>query len=243
MHGTSAALCAAPQTGVDVDEFEEALYHITHDLRAMLRATRTIPEWLREDLESEGRPLSETVSSSLGMLEASARRADTLLDDLLTYSRVGRCGDPVSTFDIASAVLDAAARVGVPETFVIETCLEAPELTAPRNDCVTLLATLLSNAVIHRDSPSGNISIASYARDGSIVLSVEDDGPGIPEVHRASVFDMMKRLKSRDAREGSGLGLSIARKIVLGWGGDIRARGARAGRGTRIEVTLPDGTG
>ena len=224
----------------DRDEFEAALYHITHDLGAMMRAMRTLPGWVREDLEAEGVQLSDTVRQSLGMLETNAARAETLLEDLLTYSRVGRGDEAASDVDLAQAVREAAGAVGLPEGFRLETAFEVPVVRAPEAACGLLFHALLSNAIVHHDRTEGRIRVTSREEGGTVVLRVEDDGPGIPAQHLDAVFAMMTRLKSRDECEGSGLGLSIARKIVHGWGGGIRALDT-GGRGTTIEITLPAG--
>jgi two-component system sensor histidine kinase BaeS len=84
----------------------------------------------------------------------------------------------------------------------------------------------------------GTITLGAAATDGSLEINVTDDGPGIPPELVGSVFDRFA--KSAESR-GSGLGLSIARAIVLAHGGTIAAEASPAGRGTRIRITLPAG--
>ena len=222
-----------------VDEFDEIIYHITHDVRSTLRALKTLPSWLRDDLTSSGAAPSTSVMDILQMIEQQADRADQILLDLRTYSRIGRVHEEPKMIPLDEAIREAVRRNSIPSAFNLQTDLKVKALRMPRNECRELFAALISNAVKHHDRDDGTISIRSVQTATKIRLDVDDDGPGIPEQFRERVFKMMSTLRARDECPGSGLGLSIVRKIVTQLGGTVIAAEPPSGRGTRISIELP----
>lgn len=222
------------------DELDEIIYHITHDLRASLRALKSLPGWLREDLTASGPSPSTSVLEILGMIEEQAERADTMLLDLRTFSRIGRVGDEPAMIPFSEAIDAALERVKLPAGFSVTRDIRLHSLRAPRNELRELLFAVFSNAVKHHDRDSGTIAIEVSRHGGNIVITVEDDGPGIPEQFCDRVFEMMATLRARDDCPGSGLGLSIARKIVERLDGSIKAMPAQNDRGTCITIRLPE---
>ena len=88
--------------------------------------------------------------------------------------------------------------------------------------------------------PGSRIELNAAILADDVVISVTDEGPGIPPAERERVFDMFYRLRDRDERQpGSGLGLAICKGFVEVMGGRISVRGGQEGRGTQVEITLP----
>lgn len=240
MASSTVQTCAAPTAKPDAEaEFDEIIYHITHDVRASLRAMRLLPAWLREDLEQLGLSIEGSVAETLDMMEAQAARADRLLVDLRTYSRIGRLADDPVSVPLDDVVSEALAREPVPGAFRLAVLIDVPRLRASRNELVELFAALISNAVKHHEGGAGAIEVSVLRVQDGVAIAVQDDGPGIPEAFRDRVFSMMTTLRSRDECEGSGLGLAIVRKIVERLGGTVRILDGAGGRGTRIEAHLP----
>lgn len=229
----------APTPQIGETEFEDVIYHITHDVRASLRAIGTLPGWIREDLEAMLQGDHPTIMTHLEMLETHAARADRILVDLLAYSRVGRMSDEMRVLDLAALVREAAVAMSLPPGFRIETSLQIEWMSAPANDLLDLLKAMISNAAKHHHRTDGVIRIATHAGAEEMVLSIEDDGPGIPEVFRPRVMRLMTTLKPRDQVEGSGIGLPHSQKIARSLGGDVVIRDTSTGEGVRIEVRLP----
>ena len=202
-------------------EFEEILYHITHDVRASLRAIKTLPEWILEELERSCPTVPEQVHEDFALLRIQAERADQILLDLRTYSRIGRLSDVPSMVDLPTA-FSAALREADPDgTLQVETDFQAQEIHAPRNDVVTVFMALLSNAIKHNSGADKRIFAGAWADDAGMHLTFEDAGPGIaPEFHDR-VFKLMTTLRSRDECEGSGVGLALVKKIVASQGGTV----------------------
>lgn len=221
------------------NELDEILYHITHDVRAAIRAIRTLPVWLREDLEADGVALGDSALETLRLLQVQTDRADKMMTDLRTYSRVGRIRDEISTVPLKACIEEVADHIKLPQGFHLALDLNVHAIKAPANECFLLFGELMSNAVKHHDHSVGTISIASTVTRGQVCITVQDDGPGIEQMLRERVFGLMTTLRPRDECEGSGMGLSIARKIVTSLGGTIQITDTPSARGTRIEIRLP----
>jgi signal transduction histidine kinase len=226
-------------SGVDED-IETCFYHMTHDLRATLRAIKHLPEWIRDDLKSEGTPISEQADEYFDLLAIYANRADRLLLDLRTYSRVGRMSDNPSPQGLELLFHSAMRAAELPKSFAVETNFEVETLVAPSSDMLVLATALLHNAWYHHDQSNGTVFISTAKAGEFVEIVIGDDGPGIPEEHRQRVFRMLTTLRPRDEVEGSGLGLSIVLKIVTLLGGTVFVRDREAGRGTEVVVRLPN---
>jgi signal transduction histidine kinase len=220
------------------DSFETYLYLITHDLRACFRALKTIPVWIAEDLNNAEVPAE--VYAHLEMLTTQALRGDRMLIDLREFSRVGRLSSPPVTEDIRSIAERCWQALSPPDTVELDLDQAEGAVTLPHEDATRLFSALLENAVKHRDRPEGHVRIVSSSEPDARIR-IEDDGPGIAEEYREKAFELLTTLRPRDACEGSGVGLALARKIVEAAGGVIGLEHVRAGRGLCVSIHLPQG--
>lgn len=168
----------------------------------------------------------------LGELLAETQHLSRLVEDVRTLANAeaGALDLRKETFDAAELIRDAAAAIATPVT------LDLPEELMLEADPVRIrevLLNLLSNAAQH--APEGTISVSAEARAREIVIRVRDNGPGIPTDQLPHVFERFQ--KGRHSR-GSGLGLSIARKLVQAHQGTIDVESIE-GVGTTLTVTLP----
>ncbi len=215
-------------------ELDEFAYVASHDLKSPLQDVRNLTEWLVEDL---GDDLPDAARRHVALLQERVRRMERLLDDLLEYSRVGRGDDRATTFTLAEVVDEVAALVCAGSDFEVR--VEGPDvtITSPRAPLEKVLRNLISNAIKHHDAERGTIWVRAAPRDRWLEVSVADDGPGIPEAFRERVFRMFQTLRSRDAVEGSGVGLAIVKKSVERFGGSVRISGGA--RGATVTFTWP----
>lgn len=235
-HAPRTAQTSPPDPEAELEQF---LYIVTHDLRAAFRAFQTIPEWIAEDMGPLPPERQEALSGHLEMLTTQAARCDRMLLDLRDYSRIGRRADPTVEHGLKEVLERALRLFPLPGGFDLAVLGEA-RVVGPLNELALLLSALLSNAVKHHDRAEGQITLtAAPGPDGMVRLSVIDDGPGIPEKFREAVFDLLRTLRPRDSCEGSGMGLSLARRIVTRAGGSIAIRDTGAERGTTVDFTLP----
>ena len=219
-------------------DFEDLIYLLSHDVRNSVRALLEVPAWIEEDLIEAGHKITGSLAENLELVNTHTRRLDRMLIDLLVHSRVGR-KQTVKSVDLAEAIDLVVEQMILPSGFTFETDLKCKSVRVGDRDILTLLSALISNAIKHHDRKEGLIRVTSFRDSTQCVLTVSDDGPGIPAKHREAVFDAMMTLRPRDEVEGSGMGLAIVRKIVDLYGGRMRWANETADRGAMLEIGLP----
>lgn len=222
------------------EELEQFAYVASHDLKAPLRGIENLVTWIAEDL---GALLEGGVRTNMDLVRSRVRRLESLLDDLLAYSRAGRAEGGDEQVDLGALVAELAALVSPPAGFRIEAAPGLPVIATPRAPLIQVLQNLIGNAIKHHDHPAtGQVRVHAAPCAGETCFTVEDDGPGIPAQFRDRVFGMFQTLRPRDEVEGSGMGLAIVRKIVERRGGTIGLadRTAPDARGLVVRFTWPD---
>ncbi|RJL32259.1 HAMP domain-containing protein [Bailinhaonella thermotolerans] len=220
----------------DADARQRALVSdAAHELRSPLASIRT---QLEVALDYPDR--TDWPDTARGVLEDTLRLS-RLAEDLLALARLDERRGAVrqERLDLAALALGVAERYGEAPVAVTASAGEGggvPVMGEP-GDLTRVLVNLIDNAVRHAES-AVSVSVGDE-RGGWAVLTVTDDGPGIPEADRERVFARFTRLdtaRSRDAG-GAGLGLAIVRETVRAHGGDVHLEDA--GPGLRAVVRLP----
>ncbi|MBX3461379.1 MAG: PAS domain S-box protein [Planctomycetes bacterium] len=221
-----------------VAELDEFNYVASHDLQEPLRTMSTYCGLLKKDLGEN--PPRRAVEDMQAILDASLRM-QRLITDLLEYSRSGHRDLKLEVVDLARVMQrvkgDLMARLE-------ETggSIEWNGLPVVRGDDMQLgrvLQNLVANGLKFRRPGVPPLVQITAVQDGANVrLTVQDNGIGIEEKHLDQVFKPFKRLHGIGKYEGSGIGLSICRKIIERHGGAIEVA-SEPGVGSRFTVTLP----
>lgn len=220
-------------------EFDKIMYHISHDLGGSTRAISDIPQWIIEDLSDANIVLPEEINNHLRLLIRHSNRLENMMQGFLEYSRVGRY-QGLATLDPSKVLSWILEETAYPETWEIINNVSSCTLRMSKHDLTALFKCLISNPIKHSDQNHGRLEINSHIEDGFVKILFSDDGPGIEPQWQDKIFEMMKTLKSRDQVEGSGLGLSICKKICDHYGGDIWVDSSPAEkRGSVFGVSLP----
>ena len=227
----------AQEKVVDVVEetntkLQEFAYLAAHDLKAPLNTLRMITELMDPD-DSRAEMEQNIVD-----LSAQARRMQRLIDDLLDYSKIGsteRCAEIVDT---AAFFDDVLGLVSIPDGFTVSHDSDQPQLSFVKAETELILRNLISNSIEHHDQPEGTVHIALCSDQHQLSITVEDDGPGIPDKHKPLIFKQFYRIKG-NKKSGSGMGLAAVARTV-----DI-AKGAmsvddRPGGGAVFRINLPN---
>ena len=210
----------------------------SHDLKAPLRGIENLVSWIEEDLEGV---LTGDTQTNMDLLKSRVRRLESLLDDLLAYSRAGRVENQNDAVDTRQVVDDLATLVSPPEGFRIVADPSLPQLQTPRAPLTQVFQNLIGNAIKHHDRPTaGLVTVKALPGEGATEFTVTDDGPGIPDRFFDRVFGMFQTLKPRDEVEGSGMGLAIVKKLIERRGGKVWLSGGEAGQGLSVHFTWPE---
>lgn len=221
----------------DLDHF---VYVASHDFKAPLRGIDNLATWIEEDA---GESLSGESREHIRMMRRRIIRLESLLDDLLAYSRAGRDKIEFENVDVGALLGQLKEDLVAPASFEIVVEAEMPVIYSPKTPLEHVFFNLISNAVKHHDSAIGRIEIGCEKLFNGYAFTVCDDGPGIPLKHRDRIFEMFQTLKPRDVIEGSGMGLAITKRLVQSNNGNISIVGDE-GRGTCIRFTWhPHGNG
>ena len=197
-----------------------------HELRTPIATARTtldVALVAPDDEPAELRQAAQTANRHLA-------RMGRLVGNLLVLER-GPGGRPavVDLQRVASEVAtDLAPLAAEREVDLAVRPGPRAAVAADSDDLRRVVANLIENAVVH-NRPGGRAEVGVTRADGRVLLSVDDDGPGVPPAERERVFARLHRADRRSG--GSGLGLAIARELALAAGGDVRAGGLVAGRG------------
>ncbi len=226
---------ARADVGPADNELEHFVYHISHDLRASIRALTVVPQWIEEDLRAETGGIPNSVAEHVKVLSEQALRLDNMMKDLLTYSRVGRMQSR-GRIELHEALGQVTKDLDLPEGFAVSSDFQVAHLHGAERDIVTLISALVSNAAKHG---AQNVHLSTEGAADGLRLIVRDDGPGIDPKFHAKIFELMTTLKPRDDVEGSGLGLAIARKIMTQHNGTIEVISAGDVQGAEFIATFP----
>jgi PAS domain S-box-containing protein len=218
-------------------ELESFAYSVSHDLRAPLRALEGFSSLLEEE---SGSALDETAQHYLDRIRRNATKMSQLIDDLLRLSRIGRQSLDRVEIDLSAMARDVAEEIAAqyPDRKVSLRIQEGMAARADKALLEVVLVNLLGNAwKFTASTPEAAVSFTSMDRDGESIYAVSDNGVGFDMAYSQNLFTPFQRLHDEREYAGSGIGLSIARRIVARHGGRIWAE-ASPGKGAAFFFTL-----
>jgi signal transduction histidine kinase len=214
-------------------DLEQFSYVASHDLKSPLNAIKQLVGWIAEDCQDI---IPDESKKHLALLAQRSDRMMKLLNDLLDYSRINRTEFKSELVNLNEMSIDILHLLDKPPGFNIS----APdiEIMIPRAPFEIVLRNLISNSIKHHDEKSGYVHISCKSSSDYHVITVEDDGPGIPEKFHDKVMEMFQTLKSRDKVEGSGMGLAMIKRVTEHYQGSISIV-SDGQRGTKIIIHWP----
>jgi PAS domain S-box-containing protein len=214
-------------------ELDQFAYVASHDLKAPLRAIASLSEWVEEDLADQ---LPEENKRQIHLLRSRVYRMESLINGLLRYSRIGRLHIPIETVDVKALLEEIIDTLVPPPTFTITIGSDMPIIKTRRLALQQVLTNLLDNAHKHHPHPNGNVDVSVTDRGRWYEFVIKDDGGGIDPKYHEKIFTIFQTLQSRDAKEGTGIGLAIIKKILDTEGGSIRLE-SKEGEGATFRFT------
>ncbi|WP_103029484.1 GAF domain-containing protein [Salinibacter altiplanensis] len=220
------------------EELESFTYSVSHDLRTPLRAIDGYTRILKEDHADQ---LGEEGQRLLNVVYESAQTMGTLIDDLLTLSRLGRHEMTHGTIDMEALARETIDEVRRAHDVAAETFNLAalPDAAGDRSMLRHVFSNLFSNAVkFTQNEDSPQIDVHGEVRDGTCVYAVNDNGVGFAPARAEELFGVFERAHEADAFEGTGVGLAVVERIVRRHDGRAWAEG-REGEGASFFFSLP----
>ncbi|MBD1809731.1 PAS domain-containing protein [Microcoleus sp. FACHB-SPT15] len=218
-------------------ELEQFAYVASHDLQEPLRAITGFTQLLRQDYQNQ---LDESAQEYMTYIVDGAARMQELIQDLLTYCRLGTDHQGFAAIDCNAVVRQAIANleIAIADSNATVTHESLPTIKANKTQLIQLFQNLISNAVkFHRDEPP-EVHIQAQLRNQEWLFFVRDNGIGIESKYLTRIFEVFKRLHSRTEFSGTGIGLAICKKIVESHSGSIWAE-SQPGLGTTFYFKIP----
>ena len=216
-------------------ELKDFAYTVSHDLKAPLRAIKTLANWISTDYADK---LNESDGEQIKLLLARVNQMNNLINGVLRYSglrHIKQKQDPVDLNQLVSEVID---MIALPDNITITVENSLPVVECEETRIMQLFQNLLSNAVKYMDKAKGKISIDCVEEPDFWKFSVADNGPGIEEKHFEKIFQIFQTISQHEVSESSGVGLAIVKKIVELYDGKVWVE-SEINRGSTFFFTLP----
>ena len=221
---------------VGVTSDRDVLLGLSHDLQEPLRTVRIYADLLEE---KHGETLSDDARTMVQRSRAAAARMEEMVADLVDDATVQVRPEPrtADLQEILTAVQEnLAAAISDSEAAVSHGNL--PVVAVPPSQMLQVLQNLVSNAIKYRADAPPRIHVSAERGSGEFVITVQDNGMGIPDEFQSSVFEMFERGAQAESLPGSGIGLAVCRRVVESHGGRIWVDSTE-GEGSTFHFTVP----
>jgi PAS domain S-box-containing protein len=219
-------------------DLKQFAYVASHDLREPLRMITSFLQLLERRYKDE---LDEDANEFIGFAVDGAKRLDNMIMDLLEYSRVANKEIQFTDVDLEEVIdkIKSNLNILIEEHSATINYDSLPTIRSDENQMLILLQNLISNAIKYRSEETPQIHISAEKQANQYIFGVKDNGIGIDPKHLERIFTIFQRLHTHEEYEGSGIGLSIAQRIVHQHGGEIWAESLPE-QGSTFYFTIPE---
>lgn len=221
-------------------ELEQFAHIVSHDLKAPLSQSKLIVHLLDKKLRMEQN--NKEILELFDMLVVSTNHMSDLIDSIQRYSKSGYLDQQLSYFDLTDLLKQIISGLLVPQKMTITFDENLPLIYTNRQRLYQVLFQLISNAIRFHHKSKGTITIKFEELEEFYSFEIIDDGPGIPEEYHQRIFEIFNRTNLRSTKSGSGVGLSIAKKLVEE-GGGILSVDSKVGSGSKFKFIWPKWNG
>ena len=216
-------------------ELDDFSHIASHDLQAPLRGISNLAEWLVSDLEDK---LPIESQQQLQLIQSRVIQMNTMINGLLQYARVGRENIDDVTIDLSNLIAEVIELLDPPTGFEIRFPTNLPKINTQVLLLKQVLSNLIGNAIKYYDSPNPEVEILVEDYESCLHFTVIDNGLGIAPENHKKIFSIFQTLVSREDLKGTGIGLTIVKKIVESRGGSVWVE-SELGRGSTFSFTWP----
>lgn len=206
---------ALARSNAELDQFA---YVASHDLKAPLRGIANLSEWIEEDL---GDAVPEPVREKMVLMRGRVHRLEALIDGILQYSRAGRVRAQPEPVDVGALLQEVVELLAPPPEVTVRIAPGMPTIETERTPLQQVFMNLIGNAIKYNRRPGATVDVTVRDAGPFYAFSVADNGPGIAPEYHDRIFGIFQTLESRDRVEGTGIGLSVVKKMVELRGGHV----------------------
>ncbi|WP_406683451.1 HAMP domain-containing histidine kinase [Seonamhaeicola sp. MEBiC1930] len=214
------------------EELNNYAYLVSHDLKSPLRSIDALTTWLNEETNDSSK---ENTSENLKLIRHNVEKMDNLISGILNYSTVNKNESQVFNQDINVIVKEVIDSLNIPKHISVNISDSLPYIEGDEHRLKQLFENLIDNAIKYIDKEKGEVDIGVKEEANHWKFYVKDNGKGIEKVYFDKIFKPFQKLENNP--NATGIGLSIAKKIVNAYGGKIWLESV-LGNGTIFYFTL-----
>jgi signal transduction histidine kinase len=216
------------------EELNQFAHIVSHDIKTPLRGIDNVVSWIEED---HGVDIPPRVKEYVGMIKGRVKRAESLLNGILSYSRVGRevqKREMVSVSELIDEIKGYLPEKSI--TLIVQHPL--PEIYTEKLPLFQVFSNLLNNAYHYHNKENGIVKVFHKDIGDHYKFFVEDNGPGIAKNYHEKIFVIFQTLREGDSNESTGIGLAIVKKILTDRKLHIEVA-SEPGKGSTFSFTWP----
>ncbi|GAK88373.1 two-component sensor histidine kinase [Nonlabens ulvanivorans] len=214
-------------------ELSDYAHMVSHDLKSPLRSIDALASWISEDYSTA---LDKKGVENLDLIRSNVQKMDTLINGILEYSTIGKTKLLLYDVDLQALVNNILSIVFVPDHVKIDILNPLPVVQGDKYRLQQLFQNLIDNAIKYNDKEKGLIEIDVEDLSSHWQFSIKDNGSGIDKAYFEKIFNVFQKLENNV--NSSGIGLSIVKKVVELYQGEIRVE-SELYIGTTFYFTLP----
>ena len=213
-------------------ELEDYAQIVSHDLKSPLRSMHSLISWIKEDND---KAFNEQTLKYFSMMENKVEKMDHLIEGILTYSKIDKENIALEKVDTHAIIQSIIEIIHIPEHITVKIVNTLPVINADRYRVQQLFQNLIGNAVNYIEREVGLVEVSCEEHATAYVFAVKDNGVGIAKKNHQKIFDTFQSFTTSE--HSTGLGLSIVKKIVATYKGEIWIE-SEEGVGTTFFIKL-----
>jgi PAS domain S-box-containing protein len=198
------------------NELEDYAAIVSHDLKSPLQSIHSLITWIKEDNDKE---FNTKTKEYLSLIERKVEKMHHLISGILTYSKIDKIGLSTEKINTLEVIQNSINIIHVPEHIEVSILNKLPIIEADRYRIHQLFQNIISNAVNFIDKPKGSIKISCKENKNHYIFSISDNGQGIAKENQEKIFKIFQSIGKH--KQSTGLGLSIVKKIIDTYKGEI----------------------
>ncbi len=215
------------------EELSNYAYLVSHDLKSPLRSIDALTAWMNEDENDKN--ATDNKSESLKMIRDNVEKMDNLITGILNYSTINKAETQIGKINIHELVSDIIKEIELPEHIYVNLVNKLPEMEGDKHRLKQLFEHLIDNAIKYIDKEKGQVEVGVTEEAMHWKFHIKDNGKGIEKNYFDKIFKPFQKLENNP--NSTGIGLSIAKKIVNAYGGKMWLE-STLGVGTTFYFTL-----